>query len=60
VGLWATRGLAGWEHAAFAVPALVSLVAFAVAGYRLYRAPHIGHHARVAPEHRSGGARAAS
>ena len=51
IALWATRGLAGWEYTAFAVPTLLALVAFAVAGYRLYRAPHIGHHARTAPEH---------
>jgi hypothetical protein len=49
VALWATRGLVGLEYAAFVVPALVALAGFAAAGYRIYRAPHMGHHAPTAP-----------
>jgi len=48
VALWTTRGLTGWELAAFAVPVLLALAAVGVAGYRLYREPHLGHRARPA------------
>jgi len=48
VAIWSARGLAGWGHAAFALPALLALLGFAVSGYRLYREPHVGHHARTA------------
>jgi hypothetical protein len=44
VALWASRGLDGWEFAAFAVPVLLALIAIGAAGYRLYREPHVGHH----------------
>jgi hypothetical protein len=60
VALWGARGLAGWEYTVFVVPALVAVAAFAAAGYRLYRAPHTGHHARVVPTAARGGAGTAS
>lgn len=56
VALWAARGLGGWEYAAFAAPALLAVLAVAVAGYRLYREPHAGHHAYGAHQGASGGA----
>jgi hypothetical protein len=49
VAVWVARGLSGWEFAAFAMPVLLALIAIGVAGYRLYREPHVGHHAHAAP-----------
>lgn len=44
VALWTTRGLGGWERAAFAAPVLFVLLTLALGGYRLYRERHVGHH----------------
>jgi hypothetical protein len=58
VAVWSARGLAGWEFAVFALPFLLVVCAFVLAGYGLYREPHAGRH-RAAPEGTSGGARVA-
>ena len=47
VAVWGTRGLGGWDLAAFAVPVLFAVAAVGVAGYSLYREPHLGHHAHT-------------
>jgi hypothetical protein len=43
VAVWMSRGLAGWEYAVFAIPAVLAALMVGVAGFALYRAPHVGH-----------------
>jgi hypothetical protein len=45
VAVWSARGLTGWEYGLLALPLLLAVIAFAVAGYGLYREPHLGRHA---------------
>ncbi|HZD87918.1 MAG TPA: hypothetical protein VE088_07930 [Gaiellaceae bacterium] len=60
VGVWSARGLSDWEYALLALPLLPVACAFVLAGYRLYREPHVGRHARRVLDRPPGGARVAA
>jgi hypothetical protein len=53
VALWIARGLSGWEYALLGLPFVLAALTVALAGYRLYREPHLGRgrrgHGAVAP-----------
>jgi hypothetical protein len=57
ITIWITRGLSGWEYALLAIPFVLAAVTVALQGYRLFRAPHRGHHSRAVPATESGPAR---
>jgi hypothetical protein len=43
VAVWMARGFSGWEYAVLLIPPLLASGMLAIAGYAVYREPHLGH-----------------